>query len=141
VSSRDDIAALVFRYAERLDAGDLEGAAALFAHASYGATTGPALRGKEAVLKVLRALVILYEGVPRTKHVTTNLVVDVDENGNAATARSYFTVFQSTDDLPLQAIVAGRYEDRFACVAGEWRFEERLIHMDLEGDLRRHLRR
>jgi 3-phenylpropionate/cinnamic acid dioxygenase small subunit len=93
------------------------------------------------VLKVLRALVIVHGDTPRTKHVTTNLVVDVDENEGAASARAYFTVFQATEKLPLQAIVAGRYEDRFTRVGGRWRFNERAIHMDLQGDLSQHLRR
>lgn len=141
MSSRDEIAALVFAYAERLDAGDLDAVAELFSHASYGPAGGPALRGKASVLKVLLRMVILYDGVPRTRHVTTNLAVDVDEPGDAAAARSYFTVLQATDGLPLQPIVAGRYEDRFARIEGHWRFSERVIHMDLQGDLSRHLRR
>lgn len=141
MSSRDEIAALIFGYAERLDAGDFDGVAELFVHAAYGPAGGPALRGKEEVLNVLRSLVLLYDGIPRTKHVTTNLAADVDEERDAATARSYFTVLQATDELPLQPIVAGRYEDRFARVEGKWRFSERIIYMDLQGDLSRHLRR
>lgn len=141
MSHRDEIAALVFGYADRLDAGDFEAVSELFANASYGPAGGPALQGRESVLKVLRSLVILYDGIPRTKHVTTNLVVDVGEDGGAATARSYFTVFQATNELPLQPIVAGRYEDRFTRFGGRWRFSERIIHMDLQGDLSRHLRR
>lgn len=141
MSSRDEIAALVFAYAERLDAGDFEAVAELFAEAAYGPPGGAALRGKEAVLEVLRGLVMLYDGIPRTKHVTTNLVVDVTESQGEATARSYFTVFQATEKLPLQAIVAGRYDDRFTRAEGRWRFSERIIHMDLQGDLSQHLRR
>jgi 3-phenylpropionate/cinnamic acid dioxygenase small subunit len=141
VSSRDDIAALVFAYAERLDAGDFDAVGELFADATYGPHGGPALRGKEAVRKVLRHLVILHDGTPGTKHVTSNLVVDVDEEGDTATARAYFTVFQATEKLPLQTIVAGRYEDRFARVGAKWGFRERVIYMDLQGDLSQHLRR
>jgi len=36
MTSRDAIADLVHAYAERLDAGDLDGVAALFADAAYG---------------------------------------------------------------------------------------------------------
>lgn len=140
MSSREEIAALVFGYAERLDAGDFDAVAELFADATYGPAGGPALRGSEAVRKVLGSLVILYDGTPRTKHVTTNLVVDVDEKGDAATGRAYFTVFQSTEKLSLQPIVAGRYEDRFVLAGRSWRFSERVIHMDLQGDLSQHLR-
>jgi 3-phenylpropionate/cinnamic acid dioxygenase small subunit len=80
------------------------------------------------------------DGTPRTKHVTTNVIVEIDEAAGTATARSYFTVFQQTAAVPLQAIVAGRYHDRFARAAGGWRFTERLIYMDLVGDLHDHLR-
>ena len=84
---------------------------------------------------------ILYEdGTPRTKHVITNLVVDVDDGSAHASARSYFTVLQATDGVPLQPIIAGRYEDQFEKVDGTWRFSERIIHPDLHGDLSKHMR-
>jgi len=80
------------------------------------------------------------DGTPRTKHVTTNVIVEIDDAAGTATARSYFTVFQRTDAVPLQAIVAGRYHDRFARAGEGWRFTDRLIYMDLVGDLHDHLR-
>jgi 3-phenylpropionate/cinnamic acid dioxygenase small subunit len=138
VESRDAIAALVYAYAEHLDAGDLDAVADLFARGSYGLAGAPLSRGTAAVRAALGA-VKLHGGSPRTKHVTTNLVVDVDDGAGMARARSYFTVLQATDALPLQAIVAGRYHDRFERADGLWRFTERLIHLDLVGDVRDHL--
>ena len=141
MSGGDDraaITALIYGYAERIDAGDLAGVAALFADATYRSDRGGLYRGADAVRAVLERVVVLYEGVPRTKHVTTNLVVELA--GDAATARSYFTVFQAAPGGPLQAIVAGRYHDRFERAGGGWRFADRLIFMDLIGDLSRHLR-
>ena len=134
----DAIATLVYGYAERVDAGDLDGVAALFAHATYRSDRGGAYTGAAEVAAVLQRLVLLYDGVPRTRHVTSNLTIAVD--GAAATARSYFTVLQATAELPLQPIVAGRYHDRFERADGVWRFADRLVLMDLVGDLRRHLR-
>lgn len=140
-SSRDAIAALLFTYAERIDAGDLPGVAELFADATYGSPQGGTYRGSAAVLAVLSEKVILHaDGTPRTKHVTTNLVIDVDEAAGTATARTYFTVLQATEHLALQPIVAGRYHDRFTRDADRWRFGERVILVDLVGDLRQHLR-
>jgi 3-phenylpropionate/cinnamic acid dioxygenase small subunit len=136
------IARLIFGYAERIDAGDLAAVAALFEDASYGSVQGGTYRGSAAVREVLERVVILHaDGTPRTKHVTTNLVIDVDEPAGTAEARSYFTVLQATEHLPLQPIVAGRYQDRFVRRAGQWRFADRLISMDLVGDLSQHLRR
>ena len=34
---------------------------------------------------------------------------------------------------------SGRYEDRFACVDGEWRFTERVVHVDQISDMSEHL--
>jgi hypothetical protein len=139
---RAAVARLIFDYAERIDAGDLAGVAALFEHATYRSLRGGSYRGSAAVLEVLQRVVILHaDGTPRTKHLTTNLVIDVDEAAGTATARSYFTVLQATDALALQPIVAGRYHDRFVRDAGRWRFEDRLIFMDLVGEMREHLRR
>ena len=126
-------------YAERIDAGDLDGVAALFAHATgrVPARTEP-FSGTAAVRRVYDA-VILYDGSPCTRHVVTNLVVELG-GADQAVARSYFTVFQALADFPLQPIIAGRYHDAFERVAGVWRFADRLILSDLIGDLSRHLR-
>jgi 3-phenylpropionate/cinnamic acid dioxygenase small subunit len=138
--ARAAIATLVHRYAELVDAGDLPAVAALFADATYGAADGPVRRGEGEVLAALRDAIILHDGVPRTKHVVTNLIVVVDETGRAATARSYFTVLQATPTLPLQPILAGRYHDRFRRDRDGWAFTERHIHIDLMGELREHVR-
>jgi len=139
--SRSAITALLYAYAERIDAGDFAGVGALFADGEIQTTEdGPTFRGTDAVRRLYRASVRLYaDGTPRTKHVTTNVIIDVAEDGGTATARSYFTVLQQLDDFPLQTIVAGRYVDTFARVDGRWRFAVRRMYVDLRGDLRRHL--
>jgi 3-phenylpropionate/cinnamic acid dioxygenase small subunit len=82
----------------------------------------------------------LYEdGTPRTKHVTTNAIIDVDEDAGTATCRAYFTVFQALEEFSLQPIIAGRYHDKFERVDGAWRFTERMMLPELMGDLSKHL--
>jgi len=138
--ARAAIEGLIFTYAGRIDSGDLRGLAELFRDAVYRGAQGGEYRGADAVYGVLASRVMLYDGTPRTRHVTTNVIIDVDLAAGSATARSYFTVIQAADGVSLQPIVAGRYHDRFACEAGTWRFADRLIYMDLIGDLSRHLR-
>ncbi len=141
MKGRDEISDLICAYAERMDAGDFAGVGALFEHASYGAAGAPPLRGASAVGKILGELVILYEdGTPRTKHVTTNLMIALGPNEDTASARSYFSVLQGVPGAPLQTIVSGRYHDRFERTPAGWRFSERRVFMDLVGDLSRHLR-
>jgi hypothetical protein len=136
---RDAIAALVHAYAERIDAGDLDGVAALLRDAVWRSPARPdGVRGVDAI-RALYADVILYDGTPRTQHVVTNLVIELDDD--AATARPRFTVLQALPDFPLQPIAAGRYHDDFARVGGRWRFSGRTVLLDLAGDLSRHLAR
>ena len=140
-SSRDDIAALIFTYAERIDAGDLDGVAALFRDATYRSRQGGSYEGSAAVRAVLAQKVILYaDGTPRTKHVTSNLIVEVDASVACRTVKYERAVALAPDALPLQAIVAGRYHDRFVRDGDAWRFVERLIFVDLVGNLSQHLR-
>ena len=141
-SARDQIAHLLFEYAERIDAGDFDGVGKLFAHARYGAGDGPLSLSGADVARLNRELVILYEdGTPRTKHVTSNVVIDMDEARGRASARSYFSVLQQVPGGALAPIVAGRYRDSFERGPdGRWRFTERRIFVDLVGDVSRHLR-
>ena len=137
------IANLVFVYAERVDLGDFDGVGELFDTATYRAGAAGAVTTIDGaqVASLLRKMVITGpDGTPGTKHVTTNLIIEVDEDAGTATSRSYFTVLQAGPD-GIQPIVAGRYHDAFACVDGQWRFTDRLILSDLIGDLTRHLRR
>jgi len=131
---------LIYAYAERIDAGDLAGVAALFAHGRIEAAPGITIEGAEQVRKLYDGSTRLYEdGTPRTRHVTTNVAVEVDEAAGTATARSYYTVFQQTDELPLQPIIAGHYHDTFHLVDGVWSFDTRAMFVDLKGDLSHHL--
>jgi hypothetical protein len=131
---------LIYAYAERIDAGDLGGVAELFRHGRIEAAPGMFFEGVDAVKAMYDGATRLYDdGTPRTRHVTTNVAVEVDEEAGRATARSYYTVFQQTADLPLQPIIAGRYSDSFHLVADRWCFDTRQIFVDLTGDLSHHL--
>jgi 3-phenylpropionate/cinnamic acid dioxygenase small subunit len=117
---------LLYQYAECLDSGDFEGAAGLFRHARIKVGKDAPLIDSAGMLSLLRELVILYPcGTPRTRHVTSNPIIEIDEAGSRATVRSCYTVFQATEGLPLQAITAGRYLDEFERVGGVWRFSYR----------------
>ena len=141
MDARAEIVALVHEYAERLDAGDLDSVAALFEHATWRSdTTGQALRGIDEVRRVYDR-VVLYDGSPRTRHLITNLVVDLAPDGGTARGRCCFTVLQGVvPGRPIQVILAGRYVDRFERAGGRWRFADRLFVTDQVGDLSRHFR-
>ncbi len=104
---------LIAAYAELVDAGDFAAVAELLADATFTGGAG-SVSGRDAIERMLQQNVIIYDdGTPRTKHVTTNVSIDVDDQAGTAVSRSYFTVFQALLDLPLQPIASGRYHDRF----------------------------
>ena len=135
---------LMYTYAERIDAGNLEGVAELFTHgrivASPEAPVETTVAGRDEVLGMYQGSTRLYPcGTPRTKHVTTNAIIEADDGAGTGTARSYYTVFQQLDDFPLQPIITGRYHDTFQRIDGEWWFDTRIMLVDQLGDLSRHL--
>jgi 3-phenylpropionate/cinnamic acid dioxygenase small subunit len=133
---------LIYRYAELIDGGDLGGVAELFRQAEIISTVHNVRRqGFDEVLQMYTLSCRLYEttGTPLTKHLTTNVIVELDENGKEASARSYYTVLQATDSLPLQPIISGRYRDRFRKVDSLWQFASREMIVDLIGDCSAHL--
>ena len=94
--------------------------------------------GGAAAVTHFRSIVKIHpDGTWRTKHVTTNPIVAV--NDDEATIRSMYTVFQQTETLPMQAIIAGRYHDTLRRIDGTWRLVERRYFADLIGDLSDHL--
>jgi hypothetical protein len=133
---------LVYTYAERIDLGDFEGLAELFTHATITVEENDiVVRGRDEAHAMYAQWTRRYEdtGTPKTRHVTTNLILDVDDDAGTGTCRSYFTVLQRTDTLPFQPIIAGRYHDRFERVDGTWRFAHRHMFNDITGDLSQHM--
>jgi len=131
---------LIATYAELVDNADFAGLGALLADATFTGSGAP-VSGAIAIEQMFRDMLVVYDdGTPRTKHVTTNIIIDADEQAGTAAARSYVTVFQARSGLALQAIMSGRYQDRFVRRDGHWRFTERRVRIDLVGDLSGHLR-
>jgi ketosteroid isomerase-like protein len=132
---------LIYRYCERIDRADFKGIGQLFAHAAiYVPALPEPVRGAAAVTAMYTQFTRVYpqSGTPRTRHVTSNVIIEPDGE-QAARAWSYVLVHQATEALPLQPIIGGRYADRFAKLDGAWRFTERRMEMDLFGNLSAHL--
>ena len=140
MSSREEILHLMNIYGFTIDTGDLDGFAELFTHGEWGMEGGEPFVGKEHFLQGLSNVIIYEDGTPRTKHVTANVDLDIDEESGTATSQSYVTVFQQTETFPLQAIFSGHYLDDFERVDGTWRFKKRHIKHQLVGNMSAHLK-
>lgn len=140
-----EIENLLYTYAERIDAGDLDGVAALFEHGRIaGMENGPpetVFEGTTRVRQMYDMATRLYDdGTPKTKHLTSNVQIYVDENAGTARGSAYYCVTQATPDLPLQVIVTGHYRDTFHRIDGVWWFDTRTMYVDQVGDTSHHLK-
>lgn len=136
------VASLLYTYAERIDAGDFAGIGELFAHATLTFEGfDDAVSGRDAVEALYVRSTRRYEdGTPRTKHVMTNVIVEVGDDATTAASRSYFTVLQAVPGaLALQPIIAGRYAHTYRLVDGVWQVATMHITIDLVGDLAHHM--
>ncbi len=140
-TSAIQISNLLYRYAEYLDSGQLVEAAELFRHARIKLQSQDAFLDHSALLGVWQQRIKRYPcGTPRTRHIISNPIIDLDEVAGTAKVRSCYTVLQATDTLPLQPIASGRYFDEFERMDGVWRFSFRdSSHLDMMGDLSAHL--
>ena len=140
---RAAIACLVYAYAERLDAGDLDGVAALFADATVrGERSRTTRQGVAEIAAFYHATVILRGGSPCTRHVVTNLRIDVDAGGMTAASRCAFTVLQGASGAAVAGDSRRPLSRPLRARPGEMgvRRAARIV-TDLVGDLRWHVRR
>ncbi|MBT2586475.1 nuclear transport factor 2 family protein [Arthrobacter sp. ISL-95] len=131
------ITRLIYTYCHRLDGADLAGAAALFEKARWQLSPEVVCQGAEEHLAALQVIRV-YGDRLGTRHVVSNLLIDVAEDGETAKSVSYVDSIQVTKDFPLQLIFQGRYLDSFVFEDGAWRFQERVVDADGVGDMSAH---
>jgi 3-phenylpropionate/cinnamic acid dioxygenase small subunit len=153
VSAYDQIRNLVYRYSEAVDTGHFAELDRLFARATVRMALGtnepgPGMAGSETSALFSKGIILYEDGTPRTRHVVTNLIIDVDEASGRATARSYNTTLQQVPGRFIEIIATARYQDTFGCADGVWFFTERIIRhasvdnvrRDFIGDMSHHTR-
>jgi hypothetical protein len=137
----EQIRNLLGAYTERMDLGDFEGLGEIFRRAKLTDFDGHLVaEGFEGVRDSYTNGTQMYSGRPGTKHVTTNVQIEVDDDAGTAWAKAAYVVFQATPAMALQPIITGRYHDDFARDDdGRWYFTLRRFAVDTVGDLSQHL--
>ncbi len=128
-------------YSELQDRADFVAVGALFRYGAYVIDgVADVYRGADGVAAMKQKHDRTYaDGTLRTKHVTTNVIIEDDADTESARARSYYVVFQQVGGFALQAIIVGRYHDRLVRVEDAWWFRERYVYTDLVGDMSAHV--
>jgi SnoaL-like domain len=121
---------LIFAYTRTLDLGDSGGAADFFAE--QGSLSRPmapdqVIQGREAI----RASLLTRPKTLLTKHLTTNVLIDV-ESPESASGISYLTMIATMPAAGAAAphlspgpLYFGEFKDRFVLEGGIWKFSER----------------
>jgi ketosteroid isomerase-like protein len=142
MSDPQEIANLLYRYGYLIDGGDFAGIGALFGDAVLTADgTDLRVSGADAIQRYYESTTRRYEdsGTPKTKHVFTNLLIEVDDARDTAESQANYLVLQATDKLSLQPIITGRYKHSYEKRGGRWRFTLVKFFVDQVGDLSQHL--
>jgi hypothetical protein len=121
---------LVYAYARLLDLGDLSAAADCFAaDGSMARPLAPdqVISGRENI----RTALLQRPRELRTKHLATNIVIEVDSR-EAAHGLSYLTMISTTPATDARApfvsrgpVYFGEFQDRYVRENGVWKFLER----------------
>jgi hypothetical protein len=138
--ARASISALLAAYCHSIDDGEFRVAGHLFDHGTWSPNPDTVLTG-DAVCGWLTEKVITYEGgKPGTRHMNTNISIDVDLPGGRGRSRSYVLVSQAVGGVLLGPIYQGSYHDEFVVREGMWVWLSRIIIADGRGDMSRHIR-
>jgi SnoaL-like domain len=121
---------IVYAYSRALDVGDLSAAADFFAeNGSMARPMAPdqLVQGREQI----RASLLTRPKTLLTKHLATNVVIDV-ESRDAASGISYLTMIATTPPaearpphLSQGPVYFGEFKDRFVREKGQWKILER----------------
>jgi hypothetical protein len=114
--------------------------ASLFENGTWHISPEIACHGKEEVRDWLEENLIVHGDKLGTRHVVSNIVTDVADDGETAVSSSYVHVTQVTEEFPLQLISQACYQDSFAKTNGEWHFVDRKVLSDGIGDMSHHRR-
>lgn len=124
---RDAIRHLLALYTFNGDRGRISALAACFAPDGVLQFPGMTATGEAEIVAALSRAESSESRRSFVRHHTTNALIDV--KGDAATSRSYFTVWSNNGPDH-----AGTYSDRLVRTSQGWRFAHRLVRIDWQSD-------
>ena len=140
MSDYEEIVNILHSYPELLNTGQFDAVGELFKYGEVRVVGKPQrYKGAEEVAGMYRESTVVPPTGPDSLLYTSNLVVKID--GDTATATSYFIAFHQKPGRVVEPVVGGRYNDKLAKQDGRWVLKERVMKIDLVGDLSGHLTR
>ena len=134
----------IYRMGYALENGDFELVGELLRHATFGADRlgRKIMQGSQAIRDQYTRTNISYPGHGRaTRELYTNVLIEIDLDTGTARSKTAYTVAQQIPetDSRFELLVAGRYEDEWTRIEGEWHWTDRYIVVQFKNDLDRHM--
>ena len=123
----DDVSAIrntIVRYGQRIDDRDLEGFLTLYAPDAVHHANGQDHVGHEGITAWLTGA---FPRIAHLRHLILGSSIQVDDNGDTASATSDWMTVQRTDDGTPALHSVGRFEDTLAKIDGSWVFTRRTL--------------
>jgi SnoaL-like domain len=135
---------LIYRMGYALEDGDFELVGELLRHATFGADRlgRKIMQGSQAIRDQYTRTNITYPGQGRaTREMYTNVLIEIDLDAGTARSKTAYTVAQQIPGTAsrFELLVAGRYEDEWAVIDGEWHWTDRFIVVQFKNDLDAHM--
>jgi SnoaL-like domain len=144
LSAHREIEQKIYRMGYALERGDFALVGRLLRHATFGADRigRRVMQGEQAIREQYTRTNIVYEGHGRaTREIYSNVLIEIELDAGTAKSTTAYTVAQQTPDgaSPFALLVAGRYEDEWGRIDGEWHWTDRYIVVQFKNDLDRHM--
>lgn len=144
LTAHREIEQKIYRMGYALENGDFDRVGELLRHATFGADRigRRVMQGRDAIREQYRRTNITYPGHGRaTREMYTNVLIEIDLDAGTAKSTTAYTVAQQTPDghSRFELLVAGRYEDEWKRIDGEWHWTDRYIVVQFKNDLDRHM--
>ena len=126
---REAIRQVLFRYCRGIDRRDRAALDTVYWPDAIDDHVHVRLSGPDYVNHVLQATAAML-----TAHHLTNLLIEPDAPGNARSEAYFIAMHEMIGDsgVPEFIMLSGRYLDRFAQRAGEWRILHRTLVFDMQ---------
>ncbi|MCB0995710.1 MAG: nuclear transport factor 2 family protein [Acidimicrobiales bacterium] len=134
----------IYRMGYALEDGDFELVGELLRHATFGADRigRRVFRGATEIRdQYVRTNIVYPDHGRATREMYTNVLIDIDLAAGTATSTTAYTVAQQIPDGSSEfgLLVAGRYEDEWALIDGDWHWTDRYIVVQFKNNLDRHM--
>ena len=131
------IRSALHHYCDYFDTAQFESFAGLFEHGRWFMVDQP---GSRPVQDWINEHIVLYDGLPLTRHEVTNLVVDEGVTPDEAAFRCYVAIWQHLPSELPRLLAHARFRGTFDSLSRAWHWREHRMSVDYAGDLSTHIK-